>query len=240
MISWTNYVYFSVQHVSPAQLEKIIQKVQQARKDQDDAKKWQALQLRSQRSNHTIVSTNQQTKRAPLVHLSATSGSSSSSSEDSSYDPESSCSADSEDSDAPFAFAPLKQPPSPVRAKTYTLSKSDEKNSKSVLPLKPKFDHQRTVESIQKSQEAVSILLQQIVEQLRSKDRGIAEPLSPKAEERRKIRLAEFHARMRRNYVYTLQTLVRLLNKFLYSYNGVIKNIHRLTSWKLWWKADSF
>jgi hypothetical protein len=188
--------------------------VQQARKDQGDAERWQTLQLHTQRSNHTINVNQQQPKDA---HLSTTSGSCSDSSEDSSCYDHRSSSTDSSDSDAPFALAADWNQETVVRAKTFVKSKSAEKPTKPVLAPKPKFDHQQTVNGIQKSQEAVYILLQQTLEQLRSKDGGIAEPVSPRAEERRKIRLVEFHARMKRNYVYTLQVLVsiQLSHKFL-------------------------
>lgn len=188
-----------MQYVSSEHLGKVIQKVQQARKDQGDAERWQTLQLNTQRSNHTF-NINQQVKEA---QLSTTSGSSSGSSEDSSYDGRSSFS-DRSDSDAPFALAADWNKQTTVRVK----SKAAKETTKPVPQLKPKFDHQFTIIGIQKSQEAVFCLLQQILEQLRSYNGGSAVPVSPRTEERRKIRLAEFHARMKRNYVYTLQILV--------------------------------
>jgi hypothetical protein len=190
--------------VSSEHLGKIIQKVQQARKDEDDAERWQTLQLHTQRSNH-IVNINQYTIKE--AHVTTTTGSSSGSSEDSSYDDGSSFS-DSSDSDTPFALAAdcIKQ--TKVHTKNVEKSKPAEETAKPVLPPKPKFDHQLTVNGIKKSQEAVYILLQQILEQLKSSERANVEPVSPRAKERRKIRLTEFHARMKRNYVYTLQMLV--------------------------------
>ncbi|XP_059471613.1 uncharacterized protein LOC132194389 [Neocloeon triangulifer] len=198
---------FEFKFVSAMQMEKVIEQVRQARQDKEDDLRLQFMQLKLDSPKSNLKKTDPSFGQT----LATTYESDQSSEELSSSDNQSTYSTSSNSSDS-ASDSEEKQSDKVVSVK----SKSTKGSVAPVQPEKPKFDHHQTVLAIKKSQAALKSVLRALLEKsLKGSDAENAELGSPRAEEKRRVKLAEFRARMRRNYIYTLKIEVDKLNPLI-------------------------